>query len=290
MTAFSRRTLLKQAGALCAAPAWAAAAQHTLSAIGVQLYTVRDVIANSDPAVVLKTLDQIGFREAEVIWASLDKVWPGLKQTRLQPVSIHMDSELFKPDNREKLTAAIDEVRKHGFKYLVYPAVPRPERTAGLDRFKALADMLNQVGGMCQKAGLQLCYHNHAFEFQPVGSSTPWEVITSQTDKRLVGFELDIFWASVAGHNPIDMLKQYSGRFQLLHVKNKPDAMPVQFNENVPESAFREVGNGVLDIAPILRAAAGNGVKHYFVEQDRTPGNPVDSLRQSYGYLTKLNF
>lgn len=291
MKDISRRTLLRTAGALAGSGALASpSSPRSLKTIGVQLYTVRDVIANGDPAEVLKTLDAIGFREAEVIWASLDRVWPGLRQTKMRPVSIHMDSELFKAKNRAKLTGAIGTVKQHGFEYLVYPAVPRPERTAGMDRFKALADTLNEVGALCHKSGLKLCYHNHAFEFRAIGSSTPWELITGQTDKGLVGFELDIFWLSVAGHDPVDMLKRYSGRVPLLHVKNKPDGIPVQFNETVPAGAFREVGNGVLNIAGILGAATDNGVKHFFVEQDQTPGNPVDSLRQSYDYLRKLTF
>jgi hypothetical protein len=142
----------------------------------------------------------------------------------------------------------------------------------------------------CAQYIKRLPYANHAFEFRAIGSSTPWELITGQTDKGLVGFELDIFWLSVAGHDPVDMLKRYAGRVPLLHVKNKPEGIPVQFNETVPAGAFREVGNGVLNIAGILGAATDNGVKHFFVEQDQTPGNPVGSLRQSYDYLRKLTF
>jgi sugar phosphate isomerase/epimerase len=58
----------------------------------------------------------------------------------------------------------------------------------------------------------------------------------------------------------------------------------------VPKTAFREVGNGVIDIPAVLSAAAQAGVKHYFVEQDQVPADPVDSLRLSYGYLEKLNY
>jgi sugar phosphate isomerase/epimerase len=287
----SRRTLLRTAGALPPFRSLAAPADsHTLETIGVQLYTVRDLIDKGDPAEVLNALDRIGYRKAEVIWASLDKVWPALTKTRMRPVSIHMDSELFQPDKRAQLAAAIDTVKKHGFEYLVYPAVPKPERSAGLDRFWALADTLNEAGAQCRRAGLKLCYHNHAFDFRPIGSSTPWEVYMTRTDPGLVAFELDIFWVSVAGHDPIDVLKLNPGRCLMMHVKNKPSGMPVQFNEEVPDSAFREAGNGVLEIAAILRAATDNGVQHCFVEQDKTPGNPVDSLRQSYEYLRKLKY
>ena len=86
------------------------------------------------------------------------------------------------------------------------------------------------------------------------------------------------------------MLKQHAGRVPLLHLKNKAEGTEVRFNEGVPHAAFKEVGTGAIDIPAVLRAAQAAGVKHYFVEQDRTPGNPIDSLRQSYEYLSKLKF
>ena len=62
------------------------------------------------------------------------------------------------------------------------------------------------------------------------------------------------------------------------------------YKESVPRTAFKEVGNGVVDWPKVLRAAAAAKVAHYFVEQDQTPGDPVDSLRQSFGYLSKLKY
>src|SRR3954468_23321846 len=85
-----------------------------LSAIGVQLYTVRNVILN-DPAQVLKTIEEIGYREVELVWASMDKIWADLKKTSLKPVSIHMDSQLFTPDNKGKLDEAFHKAKEHGF-------------------------------------------------------------------------------------------------------------------------------------------------------------------------------
>ena len=287
----TRRRLLEAAAVVPAIRALpAAGSQKQLKAIGVQLYTIRDVIAKGDAAAALKSLDQIGYREAEVVWASLDQVWPGLRKTRMRPVGIHMDSALFQPQNKAKLSAAIDTVKQHGFQYVVYPALPDSERTGGADRFKALADTLNEAGAQCHRLGMEMCYHNHAFDFRPIGSTTGLEILMTQADKQLVGFELDIFWASVAGHEPAELLKSHPGRFPLMHLKNKPPGMAVQFNETVPDNAFLEVGRGSLDIAAILRAAEDSGVKHFFVEQDRTPGNPVDSLKQSYEYLSKLKF
>jgi sugar phosphate isomerase/epimerase len=286
----SRRSFVKQivAGAGAYGMASSAASGETKHrAIGVQLYTVRSIILNN-PAQVLKAIDEIGFREAEVIWASLDKIWGDLKHTKLKAVSIHMDSQLFKPGNRDQLDSALNDVKEKGFEYVVYPAVPRPERNSDLEFFRALADILNEVGTKCHKLGLQLCYHNHAFDFRPIGSTTPLETLLTRTSRESLALEVDVFWVSVAGHDPVEFLNKYSGRIPLLHLKNKGEGLPVQFNESVPASAFRAVGDGSLDVPAILKAATSIGTKHFFVEQDQTPGDPIVSLRESYAYLVRL--
>jgi sugar phosphate isomerase/epimerase len=101
---------------------------------------------------------------------------------------------------------------------------------------------------------------------------------------------MDVFWVSVAGHDPVELLGKLSGRVPLLHVKDKASGTPVMYNETVPRTAYQEAGNGVIEWPKVLRAAAAAGVEHYFVEQDQTPGDPLDSLRQSFAFLSKLNF
>ncbi len=258
-----------------------------LSNIGVQLYTVRNIILNN-PAQVLKAIEGIGYREVELVWASMDKIWADLKKTSLKPVSIHMDSQLFLPNRNTELDEAFHKAKEHGFEYAVYPAVPRPDRENGPDFFKAMAEKLAVAGSKCRKLGLQFCYHNHAFDFRRLGSTTPLEILMSGTSRDILALEADVFWVSVAGHDPVEFLKSYAGRIPMLHLKNKPEGMAVQFNENVPPSAFREVGKGSLDIPAILSTAKSIGAKHFFVEQDQTPGDPLESLRESYSYLSAL--
>jgi len=77
---------------------------------------------------------------------------------------------------------------------------------------------------------------------------------------------------------------------QLVHLKDKAKETPVQFNEKLPPTAFKEVGNGALDWPGILRAAAAAKVEHFFVEQDQTPGDPLESLRQSHAYVSKITY
>src|SRR3954471_5676797 len=201
-----------------------------------------------------------------------------------------MDSQLFTSGNKSQLDEAFHKAKEHGFEYAVYPAVPRPDRESGPDFFKAMAEILGQAGAQCRKLGVQFCYHNHAFDFRRLGSTTPLEILMSGTSPDVLALEADVFWVSVAGHDPLEFLKSYAGRVPMLHLKNKAEGMGVQFNENVPPSAFREVGKGSLDVPSILRTAKTIGTKHFFVEQDQTPGDPLESLRSSYSYLSGLRF
>ncbi len=273
---------------LAATAAAAATLQaKTLASVGVQLYTVRSII-DAKPMETLKALEEIGYREAEVTLAGIDKIWPSLLRTKLKPVSLHMDTALF-TKKQDALGPALDDAKKRGFQYVVCPYIAPADR-GGIEVIKKLAETLNRAGEKCRAGGLTLCYHNHAFEFEPAGSKTLLDVLMAETDKRYVGLELDIFWSSVAGVDPVSVLKQYAGRIPLLHLKNKAAGTEKLYKETVPKSAFKEVGDGVIDIPAVLRASGPAGVKHFFVEQDQTPGNPIDSLRKSYEYLSKLKY
>ncbi|HEY3937041.1 MAG TPA: sugar phosphate isomerase/epimerase [Bryobacteraceae bacterium] len=284
MSRISRRDfVVRTASLLPAAQALTAREPLRASNLGVQLYTVRNTITK-DPAAVLKAIQQIGYDEVEAVYASLDTIWPALKETTLKPISVHVDTAIFM-EGGSKLDAAIANVKQHGFEYLVLPYIP-PEQRGGADTFKHLAETLNKAGEKAKAAGLTLCYHNHAFEFAPLNGTTGLQILMHETHKGLVSLELDIFWASVAGHDPAALLKKYSGRVPLVHLKDKAAGMAVQYNETVPHDAFKEIGNGSIDIPAVLAAANRAGTHHYFVEQDQTPGDPIESLRESYKYLS----
>jgi sugar phosphate isomerase/epimerase len=256
--------------------------------VGVQLYTVRTVMPQK-PTETLKALDEIGFREAEATYAGLDTIWSALKATRLNPVSIHLDSTLVTKGKDDDIARTFDELKKRGFSFAVFPYLPPAER-GGLDVIRAVADKLNHAGEKAKSAGLRFCYHNHAFEFEPMEGTTPFQVMLDRTDKNLVGLEMDVFWVSVAGHDPVELLGKLPGRVPLLHLKDKERDTPVMYKESVAKTAFKEVGHGVIDWPKVLAAAQSAGVSHYFVEQDQTPGDPVESLRQSFAYVSKLNY
>jgi sugar phosphate isomerase/epimerase len=283
MSQISRRNFVVQSAALLPAANVLLGDALKSTNLGVQLYTVRDIIG-ANPAGVLKAIQDIGYSEVEATYGNLDKIWPALKETQLKPVSIHLDTALFF-EGGAKLDAAIADVKQRGFQYVVLPYIP-PAQRGGLDVFKKLAETLNKSGEKVKAAGMTLCYHNHAFEFEPMQGTTGLEVMMKETHKGLVWLEMDIFWVSVAGHDPVALLKKYANRVALLHLKDKARGTPVQYNENVPKETFKEAGNGTVDIPAVLEAAKKSGVKNYFVEQDQTPGDPIESLRESYKYLS----
>lgn len=281
----SRRTLLLGAAAGCGI------GQAAAKNIGVQLYTVRDVIGKQSEET-LGAIAKIGYTEVEVIRATLPKIGPILKQLGLKPVSAHLDTAMFTgkgaPPNMPTLEAALDEVKAAGVQFAVCPYVAPADRGKTLDDYKKFADQLNKAAEKTHAAGLKLCYHNHAFEFEPMEGSRPIDVILKNTDKKLMALELDVFWVGIAGEDPVEWIKAQKGRVDLLHLKDKATDAPKQFNERVPRTAFKEVGNGTLNFPSILKAARASGAKHFFVEQDQTPGDPLDSLRQSYANLSKI--
>ena len=282
----SRREFL-QATSLAAALAAAGRAAQ-LKTLGVQLYTVRGVLPQK-PQETLTAIRAIGYQEVEATYAGLDALWPKLQQSGLKPVSIHLDSKSVTQGNPDDLSRVLDQLKQRGFSYAVFPYLPEPER-GGVDVIKAFAEKLNRAGEKCRAAGMTFCYHNHAFEFATEKGATLFQVMLDNTDKNLVSLELDVFWVSVAGGDPAEMIQRLSGRVPLLHLKDKAEGTAVMYKESVPRTAFKEVGSGVLDWPKVLRAAAAANVAHYFVEQDQTPGDPVQSLRQSFGYLSKLNY
>lgn len=278
----NRRSWLGSTAAALGLARFACAAEGNFThPIGVQLYTVRNVWRGHEDDD-LRRIAEIGYTELETTGSNkLDMMAPMLKKYNLKPVSTHLsDGAAIKPEE-------IETAKKYGVQYLVYPYVP-PNQRGSADGYRKLADQMNEAGRKCQEAGLTFCYHNHAFEFGGTKGERPIDIFNERLDKKLVNFEVDVFWVSVAGGDPVAFLKEHAGRVPLVHLKDKAAGTPVRYNESVPAPTFKEVGSGSIDFPAILKTAESVGVKHYFVEQDQTPGDPLESLKQSYNYLRSL--
>ncbi|MGB8191639.1 MAG: sugar phosphate isomerase/epimerase, partial [Chitinophagaceae bacterium] len=252
--------------------------------VGVQLYTLRDQL-QKDLEGVIAAVAQAGFQEVET-FNYANRKHSGLavkdfdallKKNGLTTPSGHYGIRSFLVENNDDVWKwAIEDAKMLGQKYMVIPYLQVEDRKT-LDAYKKIAARLNRGGELCKQSGMQIAYHNHDFEFHSLEGSTGMDVLLKETDKSLVQFEMDIYWVSYAGKDPIEIIKKNPGRFPLWHVKDM---------DNTPQKRFTEVGNGVINFDKIFDCQKKAGLKHFFVEQDVSP-NPLESIKTSINYLRK---
>jgi sugar phosphate isomerase/epimerase len=176
----------------------------------------------------------------------------------------------------DKLKGLIQDAKTVGQRYVVVPWMEESYRKSK-DTYTKLSASLNKAAKHCKEKGLVLAYHNHDFEFDQVDGRSGYDVLLKETDPA-VKFEMDIYWVRFAGKDPIQLMKQNPGRFPLWHVKDM---------DGTSKKFFTEVGNGVIDFKDIFANAKMSGMKHFFVEQDVSPGSPLVSIEKSIGFLKK---
>ena len=221
-----------------------------------------------------------------MIQPTLTTIAPLALPLGLALTSVHLDDATAKGEGFESFLA---DAKRLGLQYVVVAYVPPAERPTDRAGFEAIAARLSRMARAATAAGLRLCYHNHAFEFGQDRDGTRWlDVLMRGTADAGVQLELDVFWAAFAGADPVAVLRRSKGRVALMHLKDKDGRAGGLVESAAARTDFKEVGVGVLDFPAILAAASEAGVRHYFVEQDETPGDPVESLRKSYAYLTAM--
>jgi sugar phosphate isomerase/epimerase len=288
----SRRSFLKtsavlSAGMLIAPKLFAYDKKH----IGLQLYTVRDAMSK-DPAAALAKVAQIGYNSVEGTYSGPGKFFnvdtksfsAMLKQNGLIMLSCHyrlgeekMNGQAADGTILNGWDKAVDDAAEIGLKYMVCAYLADSER-GSLDHYKKVADDFNKAGETCKKAGIQLCYHNHDFEFIQQDGKYPYETLLANADKNLVKMEMDLYWITKAKQDPIAIFNAHPGRFPLWHIKDM---------DNTSNRMFTEVGNGIIDFKKIFAHADKAGLKTFFVEQDKCPGDPYNSITQSIAYIKK---
>ena len=260
--------------------------------IGLQLYTIRDAM-QKDPEGSLAKVAQLGYTSVEAATYTGSEKFYGmdakafadvLKKNGLIIPSAHYRLGEDQENGKDVMGTilhdwdkAVDDAKAVGIQYMVCAWLSPAER-GKIDHYKKLAADLNKGGETCKKAGIQLCYHNHDFEFIKDADQLPYNILLNETDKNLVKFETDLYWLSKAEQDPIALFNAHPGRFPLWHVKDM---------DKTPEKNFTEVGNGTIDFKNIFKYADKAGMKYFFVEQDATPGDPFDSIQQSITYIKK---
>jgi sugar phosphate isomerase/epimerase len=129
---------------------------------------------------------------------------------------------------------------------------------------------------------LQFGYHNHDFEFTTMfGDARLYDVMLKNTDPALVTQQLDIGNMYPTGAMPLDYLRDYPGRFQLMHVKD-------QFRK--PDGKYENtlLGKGILPLKDILKTARKiGGTSQFIIEQEDYQG--IDPIVCSKDDLHTMN-
>jgi sugar phosphate isomerase/epimerase len=300
-SALSRRNLLGAAAAGAAAigastalgaPAAAGGSSaHRVprDQISVQLYTLRNQLA-IDLEGSFTQLAAIGYTRIEhagFVGRTAAQFRAALNNAGLRATSGH--AGIPQPWNAETWKRTLDDAAIIGNKYIVHPYFGTdangPIRNGAV--YRAFAADLNKAGELARRAGLSFGYHNHHNEFlrQDGGERTGFDILTQETDPRLVHLEVDIYWAWRGAADPVDLIEKNRRRIKQVHVKD--------MNVN---SGFADPGDGLIDFERVFRRAADAGLIEYIVERDdagsppRTPAQALDTARVGYQYLTGLRY
>jgi sugar phosphate isomerase/epimerase len=179
-----------------------------------------------------------------------------------------------------------------GTEYVILPSIPDEKRKT-LDDYKKMADAFNRIGEAAKKTGVKFAYHNHGYGLKEMNGQIPLKLILDGTDPSVVFFEMDLYWTTAGGADPIALLEDYKTRYHLMHVKDM--SKKVHFSGDGGDSKqwielfpfMTTAGSGVLDLKSILTKAKQTGVKHFIVEQDMV-AEPEVALKKSYDYLASL--
>lgn len=242
--------------------------------IALQLYTLRSLLA-VDVDGTLQAVATAGYRAVEL--AGLPELAPGqlarlLSAAGLQVAASHEGIERLR-DDADAIAERLAEV---GCTRVIVPWLPETERRTP-DDVRRFAEALNGFSRRFLQRGITLGYHNHAFEFAPLGQTTVWDILLSELSPE-IEIELDVYWASIGGRDPVAEISATARRVRLLHMKDRAAG---------PEPHDAPAGEGILPFPEIIDEARAAGVEWYVVEQDE-PRVPLDEIARALRYLESL--
>lgn len=259
---------------------------------GLALYTVRNEMGK-DAKATLKAVADAGYKNIEAAGYEDGKFYgmsPAdfkayLTEISLTPVSTHQGSVTL--ENAEQMMA---DVKAAGFEYFVIPVPPmgmftfdQATMTMGMTSTpKELSDIVNELGKKADAAGLKLLYHNHDFEFmEDANGVVPIDYLLENSDPKYVNFQMDLYWVTKAGADPLAYFEKYPGRFKIWHVKDMDD-----------QGRFAPVGQGGIDFKRILAQKEKSGMEYYMVEQDMTFDGlePLEAIKISHEGIKEIGF
>ncbi|MDF1574086.1 MAG: sugar phosphate isomerase/epimerase [Bacteroidales bacterium] len=258
--------------------------------VGLQLYSIRDAVAEDVPGSLQKVSD-MGYKYLELAGYTDGKFYGyapaefkkmvndlGMEilssHTMVEAAGITLDNARIMADAHAALDA----------KYCIQPWVEEVDRN--IESYKRMIADWNQVGQIMKETGIQFGYHNHNFEFLNIDGIVPYyDLFMTEMDADLITMEIDLYWVTKAGQDPVEMFKKYPGRFQLFHLKDMYEETPPYFD--VIKDDISPVGAGKIDFKRIMAEKELAGMKHFFVEDDNQGnGKPFEGIETSINNIT----
>ncbi|HEY5407123.1 MAG TPA: sugar phosphate isomerase/epimerase [Ginsengibacter sp.] len=232
--------------------------------LGVQAYTFR----NSFPVDIPKTLDTIkamGFTEME---STAHGMAPEAFKKLCNERGISIPSSEASFDQFENAADSVAHVAKLlGAKYVMCAWAPH-KGAFGIDDAKKAVAVFDKAGKIMKDSGLIFCYHAHGYEFQPYKDGTLLDYIIKNTNPKYVSFEMDIFWITFGGANPVALMEKYGNRWQLMHLKDMKKGTVKNLTGGTSVDNDVALGSGEINIPAILKEAKKIGIRHYFIEDE----------------------
>jgi len=298
----NRRDFIARSSAVAASVVVASHASRPAAAaecnppLGVQLFTVRDELRR-DLRATLARLREIGFTQAELYGLSgRENRLFGLTAAELKSAfaANALSVELAHVDGSLTNTAAIADFAAELGITTAIVALPaelgaaRNDRLSvapveGLAQLDALAEKLDRTARDYRARGIRFGYHNHDVELLPVAGVVPLDYLMSRTDPDLVKMELDLGWLALAGANPAEYVRRYSGRIVACHMKD----YDARIASDVPERKLVEPGAGAIDFGAVVAAMRDAKVEHAYIEID-VSADPLGAVASGYRYLKML--
>lgn len=272
--------------------------------VGIQLYSLRDDM-EKDMDATLKAVADMGYdcvefagyfgKSAEEVKAMLDKYG-------LEAISVHQGYEVFLEDEK----ANIDYLKTLGVKFCAIPWMD-VKKHKGNDVYPQTVAEITKVAKALKAAGIQMCYHNHDFEFEKYDDKFLLDWLYEDIPSDLLETEIDTCWVKYAGYDPCEYISKYAGRAHIVHLKdftcNAFAGGPVyaliddEGKEGKKASKedngfmFKPVGSGIQDFPSIIAAAEKAGAEYVIVEQDQSEERPaIEAAEMSRKYLKSIGY
>lgn len=234
------------------------------------------------------TSKAVGFKGSGFFGKNVNEIKSMLDDNGLTATSLHTDIDTISI----KMGSLSEAANILGSSYVVLPAIPDARRKT-LDDYKRVADLFNKIGAEAKANGIKFAYHNHGYGLVPMEGEVPLDLIFRETDPVLVFFEMDLYWTTAGGADPVKLLVSQSKRYRAMHIKDMKQK--VRFSGDGGNSKqwielwdyMTTAGDGILDLNTILHTAKANGVEHFFIEQDIVK-QPEIALKKSIDYIKGL--